>query len=108
MEEIIQENNGLIYQIINKYRNYFDIDDLYQVAVIGLIKAKNNYNNNLNTKFSSYAYPYVLGEVISYINNSKSVKISKEYQKIYRKVLEAKELLTQKLMKNPTIKRLKI
>lgn len=108
MEEIIQENNGLIYQIINKYRNYFDIDDLYQVAVIGLIKAKNNYNNNLNTKFSSYAYPYVLGEVISYINNSKSVKISKEYQKIYRKVLEAKELLTQKLMKNPTIKELSV
>lgn len=106
MEELIKENNGLIYQIINKYKNYFEIEDLYQVAVIGLIKAKNKYNNSLNTKFSSYAYHYILGEVLQYINNSKLLKISKEYKKIYIKVLKASEILTQRYMKVPSIKEL--
>ena len=106
MEEIIKENNGLIYQIINKYRNYFDIEDLYQVAVVGLLKAKKNYKDFYQTKFTTYAYPYIIGEVMHYINNSKSFRISKEYQKIYRKVLKGREVLTQKLMKEPSIKEL--
>ncbi len=104
MEELINENNGLIYQIINKYRKYFELEDLYQVAIIGLIKAKNNYKETFKTKFSSYAYPYILGEVIQYINNTKLLKTSREYQKVYRKIVSASEILTQKLMKIPNIK----
>lgn len=101
--ELIFENEGLIYKIINKYKNYFEIEDLYQVAVMGLIKAYNNYKNSYNTKFTSYAYPYILGEVIKYINEFRSIKVNRQSKILYLKILKAKELLSQKLMKNPTI-----
>ena len=68
LTNLILENEGLIYKIISKYQNYFELDDLYQEAVKGLIKASNNYKSEYNTKFTSYAYPYILGEVIKYIN----------------------------------------
>jgi RNA polymerase sporulation-specific sigma factor len=66
--DVIIENEGLIYKIIDKYRNYFELEDLYQVGVIGLIKASKTYNREYGTKFTSYAYPFILGEVIKYIN----------------------------------------
>ena len=100
--EIIVENEALIYKIINKYKNYFEIEDLYQVAVIGLIKASKNYNINYNTKFTSYAYPYVLGEVIKYVNEYKNIKVSKDITKLYIKILKGIEILSQKLMKVPS------
>lgn len=102
MEELIKENEKLIYKIINKYRSYFEIDDLYQIAVMGLIKAYNNYKEEYNTKFITYAYPYILGEVVKYINDSKQVKISNEYRVLYKRILEAKTILTQRLMKMPS------
>lgn len=106
--ELIFENEGLIYKIINKYKNYFEIEDLYQVAVMGLIKAYDNYKNSYNTKFTSYAYPYILGEVIKYINEFRSVKVNRQSKMLYLKILKAKELLSQKLMKNPTIDELSL
>lgn len=100
--ELIIENEGLIYKIINKYKNYFEVEDLYQVAVMGIIKASKTYNRNYNTKFTSYAYPFILGEVIKYINEYRSIKISKENAKLYSKILKASEVLAQRLMKIPT------
>jgi len=99
---IIKENEGLIYKIISKYRNYFEIEDLYQVAVMGLIKASKNYHDNYNTKFISYAYPYILGEVIKYVNEYRSIKLSKNSRILYTKIIKASQILSQKLMKNPT------
>ena len=100
--ELIIENEGLIYKIINKYRNYFEIEDLYQVAVMGLIKASKTYNSDYGAKFTSYAYPFILGEVIKYINEYRNIKMSKENAKLYSKILKAIEILSQKLMKIPS------
>ena len=102
LTNIIIENEGLIYKIINKYQNYFEIEDLYQVAVIGLIKASKNYKSEYGAKFTSYAYPYILGEVIKYINEFRNIKVNKDTVKIYARILKATEVLSQKLMKNPT------
>lgn len=102
LEEIILANEGLIYKIINKYRNYFELDDLYQVAVMGLIKASKSYNSEYGAKFTSYAYPFILGEVIKYINEYRNVKISKDTAKLYSKILKAIEILSQRLMKMPS------
>jgi len=99
---IIKENKELIYKIINKYRNFLEIEDLYQVAVLGLIKASKNYRNTYNTKFISYAYPYILGEVIKYVNEYRGIKISKNSKILYNKINKASQILSQKLMKNPT------
>lgn len=99
---LILENEGLIYKIITKYKNYFELDDLYQVAVMGMIKAYKNYRGEYNTKFTSYAYPYILGEVIKYINEFRTIKVNKNTKLLYAKVLKAKEVLAQKLMKEPS------
>ena len=100
--DIIKENKGLIYSIIKKYVSYYEFDDLYQVSIIGIIKAFNNYDATNGVKFTTYAYKYILSEVISFVNNSKLIKSSREYNKIYKKILEARTILTQKLMKEPS------
>ncbi len=100
MEELILKHEKLIYSIINKYRNFYDVEDLKQVAVIGLIKAFNNYKSNLNTKFSTYAYKYILGEVLKFVNDNRSFRLSKEYLQLENRVNKAREILTQKLMRD--------
>ena len=88
--KLINENKGLMYQIINKYKTYYDKDDLYQSTVIGIIKAYNNYDSTRDVKFSTYAYKYMLSEVISFIKSSKLIKTSRDYDKIYKKVFRKK------------------
>lgn len=102
LNQIIEENKNLIYSIIKKYTYYYDKEDLFQTATIGLIKAYNNYNSSKNTKFSTYAYTYILSEVLLYINNNRDIRLGRNYLKIYTKINEAKLVLTQKLMKEPT------
>ena len=101
-EEVISSSSGLIYMIIKKYFNNYDREDLYQVGVIGVIKAYNNYKKNKNTKFSTYAYKYIYGEIYNYINNYKNIKVSKDYIKLYKKINTARSILAQELMKEPT------
>ena len=103
---LIKENKGLICSIINKYTKYYEFDDLYQVSIIGIMKAYQNFNREKNVKFTTYAYPYILSEVIAFFNNSKLIRVSKDYQRLYKKILEARLFLTQKLMKEPNISEL--
>lgn len=101
MEELL-DYEGLIYSIISKYPRRFDHDDLYQVGMLGLIDAYKHFDRTQDTKFSSYAYYYIVGEVNKYIRESSSLKVSKELIDIKKKVLKAKELMTQRLGREPT------
>ena len=100
--DLIKDNKGLIYSIIKRYINYYEFDDLYQVSVMGIIKAFNNYDASIGVKFSTYAYKYILSEVLSFVNNFRFIKTSREYNKIYKKIINARNVLTQKLMKEPS------
>ena len=100
IEELIRKNEKLIYSIINKYTYYFDKDDLYQVAVIGLMEALKNYKNAKNTKFTSYAYFYIKGNINKYIRETNYFKVSKELVKLNKSIENAKEVLTRKLQRN--------
>ena len=92
----------MIFSVINKYIKYFDKDDLYQVGMIGLINAFNNYKDNMNTKFSTYAYFYILGEVKKYIREFKLIKVSKELSKLNLSVEKARDALSLRLGKEPS------
>ncbi len=98
----LEENENLVYHIINKYTNYFDKEDLYQVGMIGLINACDNYKQDKNTKFSSYAYFYVLGEVKKYIRETNTFKVSKEIAKLNSSIKKARDALSQRLGYIPT------
>ena len=95
----IKDNETLIYKIASKYSNYYNIDDLYQAGCVGIIKAHKNYKPNNKTKFSTYAYKYILGEMIDFIRKDKKIIISDEVYELYRKYIKVKELLSSKYEK---------
>lgn len=100
----ILEYSDLVYSVANKYfKNYSNRDDLYQVGMIGLIKAYNNYKPNSNCKFSTYAYNYIYGEMSLLVRQDKTIKVSKQISSLNSKIERAYVLLTQKLMKEPSI-----
>lgn len=106
MEEItnlILNNEKLIYSITNYFKNYNSKEDLYQAGCVGLISAYKKYNPNMNCKFTTYAYPYILGEMRKLVREDKGMKISREITKLNLKIEKAYILLTQKLMKEPSI-----
>lgn len=103
---LIYDNESLIYSVVNKYSKYFDKEDLYQVAVIGLINAYKNYKADKETKFSSYAYFYIIGEVKKYLRESNTLKISKDLIKLNEVIEKASNYLCQKLNREPSVEEL--
>ena len=101
MEELL-DYDGLIYSIIGKYTSKYDKDDLYQVGMIGLMDAYKHYDKNQNTKFSSFAYYYIMGEVNKYLRESSALKVSRSFIELKKKINQAKEVMEQKLGRNPT------
>ena len=101
MEINILEYEALVYSIINKYSNY-SRDDLYQVGMLALVEACKNYKSGMGAKFSTYAYFYVKGAVREYVRLSKSVKVSRDTLKLASKIEKAREMLRQKLSREPS------
>lgn len=99
--ELIESHMGLIKNIANKFYRA-DKQDLIQVGVIGLLKAYQNFNDTHDAKFSTYAYPYIFGEMYNYVNTNKNIKISKDYLKIYKLVEKTRYDLAQKQGYLPT------
>lgn len=99
---LLQECDGLIYSIASKYSNGYNIEDLYQVGCIGVMKAYKNFKGNLNVKFTTYAYNYILGEIIDYIRKDRNIRVSNEYYDVYKRYKKARVLLRNKYCREPT------
>ncbi len=103
MEQLIFEYEKLIYAVMRYFKNYPNKEDLFQVGCIGLISAYNNYNSDCNTKFSTYAYSYILGEMKKLVREDKGIKISRNISKLCSQIEKTNMFLTQKLMRTPTL-----
>lgn len=91
-EKIINGNLKLVLSIINKYNNgKYDMNDLFQIGCIGLIKAVDNFNFEYNCLFSTYAVPLILGEVKRFIRDSSVVRISRSIRDTAYQVLKYKD-----------------
>ena len=101
-EKLIEEHSGLIYKIASYYQNKSSIEDLYQVGIIGLLKAYENYDESKNVKFSTYAFDYIRGEMLIYIKKDNPIKVSKEYLHLRKSYESAKDMMTQKMGRVPT------
>lgn len=99
----LMETKDMIYKICYKYSKYYSVEDLFQVGVIGLMKAKRNFNSNMNTKFTTYAYNYILGEIIEFIKNDRTIKVSSDTLKLYKAYEKSKDFLTNELGRNVTL-----
>ena len=103
IDDVIDDNRSLIYSIAYRFRRS-DVEDLYQVGCIGLLRAYKNYNSAYNTKFATYAYPYIVGEMYHYLNYDKTLKMNNDLVKLSKNIKKAQEYLTQKLYRVPSNK----
>ena len=94
--ELIEAHMGLIKKIANKFYNV-SREDLIQVGVIGLLKAYQNFRDTSEAKFSTYAYPYIFGEMYQLVNSNRDIKVSKELLKLYKVVQKTRYELAQRL-----------
>lgn len=99
--ELIEVHMGLIKKIANKFYNCSK-EDLIQVGVIGLLKAYQNFKDHGEAKFSTYAYPYIFGEMYQLVNSNRDIKISKDMFKLYKLVEKTRYELAQRLHYVPT------
>lgn len=104
-EELVNGNLKLVLSILKKYNNRTDnMDDLFQVGCIGLIKAIDNFDLSFDVKFSTYAVPMILGEVKRYLRDNNSIRVARSIKDIAYHAMVVKEELTNSLNREPTIK----
>ena len=103
-EDLINGNLKLVLSILRKYNNRCDnMDDLFQIGCIGLIKAIDNFDLSHEVKFSTYAVPMILGEVKRYLRDNNSVRVARSIKDIAYKALKVKEDLTNEIGREPSI-----
>lgn len=100
LKELILNNQNLIYSIASKFKG--DKEDLFQAGCLGLIDAYQKYDSNYNTKFTTYAYPFIMGEMYKYVLGDKNIKLSPEIVKLNLAIKKAEDYLTQKFKRGPT------
>ena len=100
---LLLQNQNLIYSALKYFPYYPNKEDLVQVGRIGMMKAYDNYDPSKGAKFQTYAYSYILGEMKKWIREDKGVKVSREITTLHLKVEKAYLLLTQRLMREPSI-----
>jgi len=105
--ELIKKYERLIYKISTKFYG-LQQEELFQVGVIGLIKAYKNFKDDGITKFTTYAYKYIFGEMYDLANKERPIKLNKDILKTYKKIEETKYKLAQKLNYIPTITELSL
>ncbi len=103
-EKLIDGNLRLVLSIIQRFTNRREnLDDLFQVGCIGLIKAIDGFNLEIEVEFSTYAVPMIIGEVRRYLRDNNSIRVSRSVRDLAYRALTAKEQLSVKLGNEPTI-----
>lgn len=103
-EQYIQGNLRLVLSVIKRFSSSNEnVDDLFQIGCIGLIKAIDNFDSSLNVKFSTYAVPMIIGEIRRFLRDNNSIRVSRSLKDTAYKAIYAKESLTRKNSKEPTI-----
>lgn len=103
-ERFIQGNLRLVLSIIKRFSNSDeDVDDLFQIGCIGLIKALDNFDRSMDVKFSTYAVPMIMGEIRRYLRDNNSIRVSRSLKDIAYKAIYAREQIKREKMKDPTI-----
>lgn len=85
--ELIEENNGLIWSIVKRFSGRgYEVDDLYQIGAIGFIKSIKRFDASYEVQLSTYAVPYILGEIKRFIRDDGSIKVSRSLKELSYKI----------------------
>ncbi len=103
-DKLIQGNLRLVLSVIQKFSGRGeDMDDLFQIGVVGLMKAINNFDLSKEVRFSTYCVPLISGELRRYLRDFNQIKVSRSLRDLAYQVMQAKEQLTTQLQKEPTL-----
>jgi len=103
-QELIYGNLRLVLSIIQRFTNrHENMDDLFQVGCIGLIKAVDNFNIELDVKFSTYAVPMIIGEVRRYLRDNNAIRISRSVRDLAYRALQVREDLVREKECEPSV-----
>lgn len=103
-QEFVRGNLRLVLSVIQKFNNRGEnIDDLFQIGCIGLIKAIDNFDLSQNVRFSTYAVPMIIGEIRRYLRDNNPIRVSRSMRDLAYKALQVKEALLKENQKEPTI-----
>ncbi|OOB79748.1 MAG: RNA polymerase sigma-G factor [Epulopiscium sp. Nele67-Bin001] len=103
-EVLVEENIGLVWSLVKRFSNRgYDLDDLFQVGSIGLLKSIEKFDLHFNVKFSTYAVPMIVGEIKRFLRDDGMIKVSRTLKEIAYKAHLAKAELIRELDREPTI-----
>ena len=103
-QEFVRGNLRLVLSVIQKFNNRGEnIDDLFQIGCIGLIKAIDNFDLSQNVRFSTYAVPMIIGEIRRYLRDNNPIRVSRSLKDIAYKSLQVRERLVRTNAKEPTV-----
>ena len=103
-ERLIRGNLRLVLSVLQRFTSRGEnMDDLFQVGCIGLIKAIDNFNTDLDVRFSTYGVPMIVGEIRRYLRDNSTMRVSRAMRDTAYKVLQAKEAYLAKHQKEPTV-----
>ncbi len=103
-DALIQGNLRLVLSVIQRFTGRGeDVDDLFQIGVVGLIKAINNFDLSKEVRFSTYCVPMISGELRRYLRDYNQIKVSRSLRDLAYRAIQAKEQLTNQLQREPTM-----
>ena len=103
-EELVNGNLRLVLSVIQRFTQRGEnLDDLFQVGCIGLIKSIDNFDISQNVRFSTYAVPMIIGEIRRYLRDNNSIRISRSVRDTAYKAMQVKERLTNQNQTEPTV-----
>lgn len=103
-ETYIKGNLRLVLSVIKRFAgNHENVDDLFQIGCIGLIKSIDNFDPTMGVKFSTYAVPMIIGEIRRYLRDNNSIRVSRSLRDTAYKAIHAKEMLSRTCTKEPTL-----
>ena len=103
-DELVKGNLRLVLSVIQRFSNRGEnLDDLFQVGCIGLIKAIDNFDTNMDVKFSTYAVPMVIGEIRRYLRDNNSVRVSRSMRDTAYKAMQVKERVLSEQGREPGV-----
>lgn len=107
LNKLVEVNMALVATISKKFLNRgYEYEDIFQIGCMGLVKAVNNFDDQYNVKFSTYAVPMILGEIKRFIRDDGMIKVSRSVKNTAKKLHYDKEALTKKLDRDPTLEEL--
>lgn len=103
-ERLVQENMGLIWSIVRRFANRgYEMEDLFQIGSIGLMKAIDKFDVQFDVKFSTYAVPLIMGEIKRFLRDDGMIKVSRSIKENAWKIKKVSRELSQALGREPTI-----